>query len=66
MVNSFFIPDSEFDLKNSLGLYQGLWDDPYYTQQPLLNLVVGVVTPERVASALGVSIFLVRDITPIL
>ena len=57
MRSSRFIPDLEFDLKDSLGLRRGLWDDPRNTQQPILNLVVDVVTPDRVAAALGVSIW---------
>ena len=57
MRSTSFIPEFEFDIKDSLGLCRGLWDDPQYTQQPILNLVVGVVTPDRVAAALGVSIW---------
>ena len=57
MRSNRFIPDLEFDLEDSLGLRRGLWDDPRYTQQPILNLVVDVVTPDRVAAALGVSIW---------
>ena len=57
MRSNRFIPDLESDLEDSLGLRRGLWDDPGYTQQPILNLVVDVVTPDRVAAALGVSIW---------
>ncbi len=54
MKDGCFIPDSQFDLDDTLGLRSGMWMDPGFQELEIGSLFVGVTTSERVQQSLKV------------